>query len=216
MLKCHPRVMALRAGAIAGIALLALSVAAAQIPPRVEHGILEGLNQLRENPAAYADVLKQERRWYQGRLLQIPNQTGILTNEGVRALDEAIAALESVRRNVGRVVLSGGLSNAAADQVRDTGRRGLTGHKGADGSEFDRRIDRYGEWSGEIGENIAYGPDKPRDIIIQQLVDDGVGDRGHRKNLLNPAWRYVGIACGPHTRYGTMCVMDFATNYRDF
>jgi uncharacterized protein YkwD len=208
--------MALRAGAIAGIALLALSVAAAQIPPRVEHGILEGLNQLRENPAAYADVLKQERRWYQGRLLQIPNQTGILTNEGVRALDEAIAALESVRRNVGRVVLSGGLSNAAADQVRDTGRRGLTGHKGADGSEFDRRIDRYGEWSGEIGENIAYGPDKPRDIIIQQLVDDGVGDRGHRKNLLNPAWRYVGIACGPHTRYGTMCVMDFATNYRDF
>ena len=160
--------------------------------------------------------MKQERRWYQGRLLQIPNETGIMTNEGVRALDEAIAALKSVRRNVGRVVLSPGLSNAAADQVRDTGRPGLTGHKGADGSEFDRRIDRYGQWSGEIGENIAYGPDKPRDVIIQQLVDDGVGDRGHRRNLLNPAWRYVGIACGPHARYGTMCVMDFAVNYRDF
>jgi uncharacterized protein YkwD len=216
--------MAFRVGLIPGIAALALSIAwamaAAQIPSkvpsRVEHGILEGLNQLRENPAAYAEVLKQERRWYQGRLLQIPNQTGIVTNEGMRALDEAIAALESVRRNIGRVVLSEGLSNAAADQVRDAGRRGLTGHKGADGSEFDRRIDRYGQWSGEIAENIAYGPEKPRDVIIQQLVDDGVGDRGHRKNLLNPAWRYVGIACGPHARYGTMCVMDFAVSYRDF
>lgn len=208
--------MAFRVGLIPGIAALSLSIAAAQIPARVEHGILEGLNQLRENPAAYADLLKQERRWYQGRLLQIPNETSIVTNEGVRALDEAIVELESVRRSVGRIVLSQGLSNAAADQVRDTGRRGLTGHKGADGSEFNRRIDRYGQWSGEIGENIAYGPGKPRDVIIQQLVDDGVGNRGHRRNLLNQAWRYVGIACGPHARYGTMCVMDFAVNYRDF
>src|ERR1700678_1010673 len=174
--------MAFRVGLIPAIAALVLSiawaVAGAQTPSRLEDGILEDLNQLRENPAAYADVLKQERRWYQGRLLQIPNETGIVTNvvtdEGVRALDEAIAALKSVRGNVGRVVLSPGLSNAAADQVRDTGRRGLTGHKGADGSEFDRRIDRYGEWSGEIAESIAYGADTPRDIIIQQLVDDGV------------------------------------------
>ena len=52
--------------------------------------------------------------------------------------------------------------------------------------------------------------------MIVQLVDYGVEDRGHRQNLLNPAWRYVGIACGPHTVYGTMCVMDFAASYRDF
>ena len=211
--------MAFRVGLISGIACLALSVIAAQVPAPVEQGILESLNQLRENPAAHADVLKQERRWYHGRLLQIPNAAGIATNavteEGVRALDEAIAALSSVRVNSGPVVLSPGLSNAAADQVRDTGRRGLTGHKGADGSEFNRRIERYGQWSGEIAENIAYGPDQPRDIIVQQLVDDGVGNRGHRRNLLNPAWRYVGIACGPHARYGTMCVLDFAVNYQD-
>lgn len=208
--------MVSRAGLISGIACLALRIVAAQVPTAVERGIYEDLNRLRENPAAYADVLQQQRRWYQGRLLQIPNQPGIVTEEGVRALDEAMAALASVRVDPGPVVLSRGLSRAAADHVLDLGRRGLTGHKGADGSEFTRRIERYGAWSGEIGENIVYGPEKPRDVILQQLVDDGVADRGHRRNLLNPVWRYVGIACGPHTRYGTMCVLDFAADYRDF
>jgi len=32
----------------------------------------------------------------------------------------------------------------------------------------------------------------------------------HRHNILNPSYREVGIALGPHRRYGTMCVIDFA------
>jgi hypothetical protein len=32
---------------------------------------------------------------------------------------------------------------------------------------------------------------------------------------VNPRWRFVGIACGIHTRYGIMCVIDFASNFQD-
>ena len=46
------------------------------------------------------------------------------------------------------------------------------------------------------------------------LIDDGVANRGHRKSLLDPRWRYVGIACGLHARYRTVCVMDFASSYK--
>src|ERR1700691_6027736 len=115
----RPCVMTFRVGLIPGIASLVLSIVAAQAPLPFEHGILEGLNRLRENPASWVDVLKQQRHWYQSKLLQIPNQRGIVTEEGVRALDEAIAAIESLRGNVGPVVLSRGLSHAAADHVRD-------------------------------------------------------------------------------------------------
>ncbi len=196
-------------------ALLFAGIAAAQTPSPLELGMLENVNQFRADPAAWADVLKRERSWYRGNLLHIPGGTPIATQEGLRALNEAIAALESERGGLSRLTPSPGLSRAAADHVRDTGGRGLFGHKGADGSAFNQRIDRYGTWSGSIAENIVYGMGNARAMLVQQIVDDSVKDRGHRLNLLNPAWRYVGIACGHHKIYGEMCVLDFAAGFQE-
>ena len=55
----------------------------------------------------------------------------------------------------------------------------------------------------------------PTGVMSQLLVDDGVADRGHRQSLLNPAWRFVGIACGGHSVYGGMCVLDFAVGFEE-
>jgi uncharacterized protein YkwD len=60
-----------------------------------------------------------------------------------------------------------------------------------------------------MGEAISYGA-AGLQVVIDLIVDDGVPDRGHRHAILNPIYREVGIAIGPHRRYGTMCVMDFA------
>jgi hypothetical protein len=45
------------------------------------------------------------------------------------------------------------------------------------------------------------------------LVDDGVPDRGHLKNIMDKAFGKTGVAIGPHKTYGTVCVMDFAGGY---
>lgn len=203
------------AGAIVGIALAALNIAAAQPPSAPEAGILKALNQLRADPASYIAVLRQRRPYYRGNVLRIPGKPDLITQEGVRPLDEAIAALQSIHGRVGRVALSSGLSQAAGDHVLDTGRRGLTGHTASDGSHFAKRISRYGTWSGEIGEEISYGPGEAREVVVELLIDDGVANRGHRKGLLDPRWKFVGIACGPHAIYRTMCVLDFASGYQD-
>jgi uncharacterized protein YkwD len=202
--------MAIRAGLVFGIVCAAPGIAAAQTLSPLEPGILKILNQFREDPAGYAAVLRQQRPYYHGDLLEIPGQPDLLTREGVRPLDEAIAALESMHASLGRVALSAGLSRAAADEVLDSGRRGLIDH-----GDFEKRIARYGTWSGAIGENIGYGAREAREVIVDLLIDDGVANRGHRKSLLDPRWRYVGIACGFHARYGTMCVMDLASNFQD-
>jgi uncharacterized protein YkwD len=186
-----------------------LSIAAAS----PEAGILADLNRLRADPAGYAEVLRHQRWYYRGNILAIPGFAEVLTQEGVRPADEAIAALESMRGGRGLVTLSAGLSRAAADHARDSGRLGLTGHTGSDGSDFRRRIERYGRWSGAIGEDISYGAAGPREVVTDLLIDDGVANRGHRKSLLDPRWRYVGIACDVHASYRTVCVMDFASSY---
>ena len=62
----------------------------------------------------------------------------------------------------------------------------------------------------KAGENISYGS-AGLQVVIDLIVDDGVPSRGHRKNILDPGFHDVGIAIGPHLRYGTMCVMDLTS-----
>jgi hypothetical protein len=77
------------------------------------------------------------------------------------------------------------------------------------------RISRYGTWNGSAAENISYGSDTPRDVVISLLVDDGVPSRGHRTNILAAGSRFAGVGCGRHTQYGTMCVIDYAGGYQE-
>jgi len=108
-----------------------------------------------------------------------------------------------------------GLSQAAKDHVADQGPKGLTGHNGTDGSSMSVRINRYGTWGGGASENISYGYNTAREIVLQLLIDDGIESRGHRKNIMNINTRYAGIATGPHSVYRYMCVQDFAVEYTD-
>lgn len=65
------------------------------------------------------------------------------------------------------------------------------------------------------GENISYGVNTARGIVIQLLVDDGVSSLGHRKNMLSTTFDSAGVAYGEHKYYRCMCVIDFAKNWND-
>jgi hypothetical protein len=186
----------------------------AQFLPPPAPSVLETFNQLRANPSSFASILQERRKYFVGNLLRIPGQPDLLTREGVIPLDEAVQQIRSIRSALSPVVLSEGLSRAAADHVLDTGGIGITSHTGTDGSTATKRIARYGTWSGGVSEVIDYGARDAPEVILNLLIDDGVANRGHRKSLLDPRWHYVGIACGPHSFLRTMCVIDFAAGFQ--
>jgi uncharacterized protein YkwD len=179
---------------------------------RLARDIHAETNAVRRDPAAYAEHLERLLPRFEGQLLERPGRAHLRTEEGAAAFREAIAALRS-RQPAEPLRLSKGLSAAAADHARDQGPVGGLEHRGTDGSDPARRANRYGRWVGAMAENIAYGENPAREVVIQLLVDDGVADRGHRDNLLDPKWAVEGVACGPHRRYQQMCVMDFAVKY---
>ena len=175
-----------------------------------EKALILELNRVRTDPAAYAELyLAPRRQYYQGDLYSEPGQISIRTNEGVSALDECIRVLT---RSPAREPLdpTPGLARAARDHAQDTGPRGITGHEGTDGSRPWERVARYENWGGYVGENVSYGHNNARDILIQLLVDDGVPSRGHRENIMRAEYSAIGVAIGRHSTYDWMCVLDFA------
>lgn len=195
------------------LALLMSLTCAGGAHASLENGVISEINIARTQPRLYAQYVREYRRLYHGGYLVLPGSgVRIATSEGTGAVDEAIRFLMK-QRPLRPVEASRGLSEAAADLVDDQSGSGDTGHYGRTTGSMSRRIERYGQWQGGIGEVIGYGYSDPRMVVIQLIVDDGVRNRGHRRNIFNPDFRRAGAACGPHPEYRTMCVVDFANGF---
>lgn len=196
------------------VCLCAISAhAAAALEDHLARQVLEEINLARSEPLKYAGFLREIRGNFQGRNYHVPETDTLReTHEGVAAVDEAIRFL-SQRKPFPPLVWSTGLTAAAAELVIEQGESGTAGHNGAQSGGMQKRIERQGIWKGRIGEAIAYGPDDARMIVMWLIIDDGISDRVHRKNLFNPDFGSCGVACGPHPDFGSVCVIDFATGF---
>lgn len=185
----------------------------AQSPSALERALLAEHNAARTDPAGYAVHLEALLPHFAGTVLRLPgSRFGLQTNEGADAVREAIRALRQ-QPPLPPLQWADGLWRAARDHALDQGPRGGTGHAGSDGSSMATRIRRYGAWSGSAAENIDYGSPTAREVLISLIVDDGVPSRGHRLIIFNADLRVMGSGCGEHTRYRTMCVIDYAGGF---
>lgn len=89
---------------------------------------------------------------------------------------------------------------AAVFHARDMAKRHYFSHDTKGGVSWDRRIRRFGIGPrATIGENIAWGQDSETEVMQAWM-----NSPGHRANILNPDYRYVGEG-----RSGPYWVTDF-------
>jgi hypothetical protein len=97
------------------------------------------------------------------------------------------------------------LTAIAREHATTAGASGRTGH-----GNFNKRFEQVlGNPYQGVAENLAYGHDRAIDVVISLLIDEGIRDLGHRKNMLNPQFNAVGVAIRPHPTYRIHCVIDF-------
>ena len=191
---------------LAAVAILTLgATVAVAAPSRFEQGVFTELNRFRSDPAAYADYLRDYRPRFDGKLLigDEDSEIGIMTHEGVAAVDEAIRDLRR-EKPLAELEWSDRLAQAAADHVAVQSRSGAVGHYTRGRGPGERMRARGG--GPYVNEVITYGHHSPAGVVDQLLIDDGVPGRGHRHSLLRPTHRYAGVACGRHPVHRTMCV----------
>lgn len=188
----------------------------------LEHEVVREINLARTQPKAYAAFIEQLRPLYVrgpgqqpgGRTITTDGtRTRIITTEGPKALDEAIAFLHAMVP-LPALTVSHGMSRGAKDHAQELRRTPALSHVGRDGSQPGDRANRYGRWLETFSENLAYGTEGARAMTIALIIDDGIPTRGHRTNMLSPRARWLGVGCGPHAA-GTVCVTTFAGQYVD-
>lgn len=119
------------------------------------------------------------------------------TVTAVDSLERSVLVeLNAVRRAHGLVPLrlSRPLSTAADAHSRAMGVHGFFRHDSRDGSPFWQRVQRYyartARWS--VGENLLWGT--TGSIDARRAVELWMASPGHRKNILTPRWREIGLS----------------------
>lgn len=181
----------------------------------LESEIIDEVNLARMEPQKYAAFVEEYKKYYKGNQLMLPGYSQPMTTfEGVAAVDEAVNFLRAAKPLPPLQIVKG-LCLAAKDHALDLAVKGTTGHKGSDGSTPNTRMDRYGRWESVTGESIVYDVTTPRQVVIGMIIDDGIANRGHRRNIFDSNHHVAGININTSPPHGAKCVINFSGGFTD-
>lgn len=171
--------------------------------------VYEMLNKARTDPAWVAKELLKYKNYYKNKEYKNPSLGFTFeTQEGVKAVEDAIDFLKTKIYPQKPVPLSEKLNRSAQALVGHFGETGLTSAQSEDMSLQNRLKKEYGTIK-SIAESSSFGFNDSKEIIFQLIIDDGVSSRANRKNLYSSSFNEVGIAVGTHKDYGFCCVVDY-------
>lgn len=97
-----------------------------------------------------------------------------------------------------------------ANDIRKRG--GKLTHQSSQGENFQERMQRFG-YTSCVSENIYQGKEDGLFAVILLLIDSGVPDTGHRKNILAPEMRFIGVSFTPTKKQDQfILVQNFSCN----
>jgi hypothetical protein len=177
---------------------------------KLEKEIIYEINKVRSNPNRYANEhLKPLLKSFDGFLMRLPDEDlPLFTEEGVLAVEDCIEYLKKCE-SLPMLSFDGGLFTAAQKHAKDMGERGLSGPGGTDGTSATDRLKAVCNF-GKAFECMDFGFNNAQDIVVQLLIDDGVPTRGHRRNVMDPRYRLIGIKFYRHELWDWVTVINFA------
>ncbi|MDQ4131105.1 MAG: CAP domain-containing protein [Actinomycetota bacterium] len=122
----------------------------------------------------------------------------VLPSDSLRAAEEATLCLLNANRRKHRLAPlrpNTALHRAALRHSQDMVRRDFFSHVNPDGQDSAARITEtgyaIGAGGGATGENLAFGEES--ESAPAAIVDSWMHSPGHRRNILRPAFREIGI-----------------------
>ncbi len=164
--------------------------------PAMEQDLFYWTNLMRRNPGKFAETVLQEF------LRQFPEAN----SPDSRSL---ITELKKTQTNLPFLYPDHGLFTMASTHAADLkGRKGIISHQSSTGKDFVQRIKEAGKYRCGA-ENIFVGTPEALESLILLLIDKGVKDKGHRRNLLDPTFTLMGASFKVLNNGKAVLVQDF-------
>ncbi|TVQ54848.1 MAG: hypothetical protein EA366_11515, partial [Spirulina sp. DLM2.Bin59] len=158
----------------------------------LEYKVLQELNRARTNPHRYAIWLEGLRNYFSASEMNLPGENPVNTQEGLAALDEAIAVLRTLRPAL-PLEVSPHLSQSAQSLVSEA----------ASGAVLAQEQGIFAQSTG--------GFRSPLMLVAKLIIDDGNRDRSRRQALFDVGYRSAGIACrGGGENIQQSCIVSYA------
>jgi uncharacterized protein YkwD len=170
---------------------------------QVEKNMLSEINLVRAYPKLYAKIIAKYLATESDSPFGITKDT---YDAGVELINE-LNNLPSLS------ILSPSecVYKAAKQHGIDCQKRGFIDHEGSDKSMPWDRILKHCIGYKNGSENMAGNANEnPRYAVISLLLDNGISSRGHRRNLIDPNWKYCACYRYADKTYGYQWVQNFA------
>lgn len=172
--------------------------------------VIVEVNKCRTNPKRYAEEYLKEylNRFTSEKQYEYNGFTSTYA-EGKVAVEEAIQEfLKATPTDA--LAPDEILYKTARYHNQDLGPKGMTGHEGTKGDSPSDRMKLFSPNSIGCGENLFFGQEDAKGCVIDLVIDDGIPGRGHRKNIMDKRYHYIGVAIGAHKKFGKMYTMNFS------
>ena len=162
-----------------------------------EKEMIKELNLVRSNPEGYIEYVEKyiyelkTDRWSDASMI----------GDEIKTAKELIRELKKTQ-SMSTLKPHKGLYKASKKHGDEGKKKGSLDHEGSNGSWPWDRGEKYASDLTDTNENLVGGPDNVRRSVMILLVDSGIEGRGHRKNILNPDWKYT--ACYEVGQVGDM------------
>jgi hypothetical protein len=178
--------------------------------PGFAQKVIEEVNKIRLNPKTYSNKIRGYLSCFQGNVLRIPKQPGLMTQEGPSAYREAADFLLSLPK-LQPLTLDNALTSAAQEMANELSH--YDEFEQMNNINRERILEKYGHYEGQFGESTEFGSMTPEMVVVNLLVDDDNKSRSNRKMLFKETYRKIGCGSAPHNTYKSVTVIMFATNF---
>ena len=177
--------------------------------PRLAQKIVEEINKIRLNPKTYSNKIRGYLSCFQGNVLRIPKQPGLMTREGPAAYKEAADYLLSLPK-LQPLTIDIVLTATAQEMAIELSYYGE--FEQMDNINRQSFLEKYEYYEGQFGESTDFGSMSPEMVVINLLVDDDNKSRSNRKILFKETYIKIGCDCAHHNTYKSVSVIIFVSN----
>ncbi len=154
-----------------------------------EFEMINELNLVRTNPKGYVTYVENYIKEQEALKKDLISGQEFIEDE-IKTAKELIKILKKTPK-MNTLTPHKAVYKAAKLHGRELNKTGKIEHQSVNGDMPWTRILRQSSELKDGSENLVGGPSNVRESVMVLLVDSGIPNRGHRKNILNPEWKYV-------------------------